>query len=92
MGRSQRPLKGRAGSPESCSGENVTPTTHTHTHTHTPLTHTHTLGRPMLDLEQVMEFADLNSSGLGASVLPNPWGARRTLGTHSLKPGSGPSF
>ena len=46
----------------------------------------------MLDLEQVMEFADLNSSGLGASVLPNPWGARRTLGTHSLKPGSGPSF
>lgn len=46
----------------------------------------------MLDFGQVMEFADLSSNGLGASVLPTPWGARQTLGTHGLKPGSGPSF
>ena len=45
----------------------------------------------MLDFGQVMEFADLNSNGLGASVLSTPWGARQTLGTRGLKPGSGPS-
>lgn len=87
MGRSQRPLKGRGREPRILQWGKR--------HAHPPPTHTpytHTLGRPMLDLEQVMEFADLNSSGLGASVLPTPWGARRTLGTHGLKPGSGPSF
>lgn len=85
MGRSQRPLE-RGREPRILQwGKRHPPPP-----THTP--YTYTLGRPMLDFGQVMEFADLSSNGLGASVLPTPWGARQTLGTHGLKPGSGPSF
>lgn len=87
VGRSQRPLKGRGREPRIPQWEKG------HLSPPPPLPAPHTTpGRPILSFGQVMECSSLNSSGLGASVLPTPWGARWMLGTHGLKPGSGASL